>query len=86
MYVASAAEDSWADPEGEFLSTLGANPVYDLGTDGLPTSMMPAVDQPVHGELGYHVRNGKHDLTWADWQQYLAFADRHLQQGHLQTS
>lgn len=78
-YVASAADDSWADPEGEFLSTLGASAVYQLlGTEGLPTTTMPAVDQPVHGQLGYHVRSGKHDLTWADWQQYLAFADRHF--------
>ena len=78
-YVASAAEDSWADPEGEFLSAAGANPVYRLlDTSGLPTSTMPSVDQPVHGQVGYHVRTGKHDLKWADWQQYLAFADRHL--------
>jgi len=39
---------------------------------------MPPVDQPVHGQLGYHVRAGKHDLTWQDWQQYLTFADRHF--------
>ena len=78
-YVASAAEDLWADPEGEFLSAAGANPVYRLlNTSGLPTNTMPSEDQPVHGRVGYHVRTGKHDLKWADWQQYLAFADRHL--------
>ena len=78
-YVASAAKDAWADPEGEFLSTLGASPVYQLlGTEGLPTDTMPDIDHPVHGQLGYHVRAGKHDLTWQDWQHYLKFADRHL--------
>lgn len=78
-YVASAAEDSWADPEGEFLSVSGASPVYRLlGTEGLPIDKMPTVGQPVHGQLGYHVRAGKHDLKWQDWQQYLAFADRHF--------
>ena len=49
-----------------------------LGTDGLPVRDMPAVDQPVQGTIGYHVRSGGHDLTDADWRQYLAFADRHL--------
>jgi hypothetical protein len=79
LYVASAVEDRWADPKGEFLAALGADPVYRLlGTEGLPVRDMPAVDQPVHGTIGYHVRSGGHDLADADWRQYLAFADRHL--------
>lgn len=77
--VASAVEDTWADPEGEFASLLGAKPVYQLlGVQGLPTTTIPAVDQSVHGGTGYHVRSGKHDLTWCDWRQYLAFAERHF--------
>ena len=78
VYVASADRDLWADPRGEFLSCLHADPVYRLlGTAGLPTKTMPPLDTPAQGTIGYHVRTGGHALSEYDWQRYMDFADKH---------
>ncbi len=80
VYIASAEKDLWADPKGEFLSGIYANPVYALfGLTGLPSTEMPPLNQPVQsGYIGYHFRSGQHDLTKYDWMQYLNFADKHF--------
>ena len=80
VYVASATEDEWADPEGEFLSALYASPVYELyGKKGLAVSSMPKSEQPsIEGYVGYHIRTGKHDITLYDWQQYIKFANKYF--------
>ncbi len=80
VYVASASEDSWADPKGEFLSAKLATPVYQLfGLSGLAAEDMPEINSPIQsGSIGYHIREGKHDVTDFDWQQYIYFAKQHL--------
>ena len=82
-YVASASEDEWADPQGEFLSCVHAAPAYRLyGKQGLESDKMPAVGGHLHGgSIGYHLRGGKHNLTLEDWKQYMDFADRHWKRG-----
>jgi hypothetical protein len=82
VYVASALEDRWADPRGEFLAAKAAEPVYALfGLEGLGVEEWPPPDTPVGDVLGYHVRSGGHDVTLYDWERYLDFADRHLGAG-----
>jgi hypothetical protein len=78
LYVASADEDLWADPRGEFLSLAASSPVFALwGDPPIRDGDMPAIDTPlVVGRRGYHVRTGGHNLTPYDWDRYADFADR----------
>ncbi len=78
LYVASADEDLWADPRGEFLSLAAASPVYALfGDPPIAADAMPALETPlIAGRRGYHVRKGGHDLTPYDWDRFADFADR----------
>lgn len=78
VYVASASGDQWADPKGEYLSLYHAGPVYELyGLKPLKSPVPPGLEKPVRTEsMGYHMRNGKHDILLYDWTNYMDFADK----------
>jgi hypothetical protein len=78
VYIASAEEDRWADPRGEYLSGYHAAPVYNLYDPTVLDFESPDIDSPVNTtKIAYHIRSGGHNVTIFDWQQYLDFADRH---------
>ncbi|HMP77991.1 MAG TPA: acetylxylan esterase [Pirellulaceae bacterium] len=79
-YIASAIEDQWADPKGEFLAARAAGPAYELfGLEGIQADAMPEVDQPIGASIGYHIRSGGHDVTDYDWDQWIRFARQHFE-------
>lgn len=78
VYVASASNDHNADPEGEFRSWQMASAAWAGG------SKETAGDFPSPGEarlpegvpLGYHLRDGEHDVESFDWAAWLDWADQ----------
>lgn len=80
LYVASGAEDLWADPRGEYLSAYHASEVYRLlGKTGLTQEASPAVGEAiVRSDVGYHHRAGGHSIERYDWLRFLEFAEYHL--------
>lgn len=74
LYVASASEDLWADPKGEFLATKYAGELYQqLGGQPLALSEFPAPNTASVGQVSYHLREGKHDIIAWDWKHYVEF-------------
>lgn len=78
VYVASAEEDTWADPKGEYLGLYHASPVYQLFNFKVLASVEPPpLETPAYGDRqGYHIRPGKHALIAYDWQRFMDFADK----------
>lgn len=79
VLVCSAEEDKWADPKGEFLSCVGAAPVYELLETGtFSATEMPKIHSLIDSKIGYHIRAGKHDVTEVDWKVFIDFMDKWL--------
>ena len=75
VYVASAENDQWADPKGEYLSACYAGAAYQLYETSSPSeAQLQGVK--LHHNVGYHIRPGGHDVTEYDWQCFLDFCDK----------
>jgi hypothetical protein len=77
LYVASADEDLWSDPRGEFMALAHTSPVFALwGEPAIAPEAMPPLEQPMRsGRRGYHIRRGPHNLTPYDWDRFVDCAD-----------
>lgn len=80
LYITSASEDLWAGPEGEFEAARRASEIWKLyERPGLSISEFPKVNTPaIDGCVGYHLREGKHELAPYDWERFMDFADKHM--------
>ncbi len=80
VYIASAAEDLWADPKGMYLGLSAAQPVFSLyGLEtGLSEVIPPVNEQIIKSHMGFHNREGKHNMTPYDWQQFIRFANEYF--------
>ncbi|WP_207534382.1 alpha/beta hydrolase family protein [Desertivirga arenae] len=79
VYTTNATLDRWADPRGSYLALLNARPVYDLYKKrSALVPDLPSVNSPiVNSIIGYHYREGIHDLNAYDWEKFIRFANFH---------
>lgn len=81
LYVSSAQDDVWADPNSEFLGAMATNEAYELfSLDGLVCpDEFPKVPSTFHeGQIGYHIRPGSHFLSRYDWQKFIEYRNIHM--------
>lgn len=76
LCVGSASEDTWADPNSEYLGCCAASPAWEqAGKTGFvhPDRLPVAVDVLQEGNISYHLTQGTHYLGRNDWHQYMKF-------------
>jgi hypothetical protein len=77
LYTTNATKDLWADPTGSYISVLEAKKVYDFY--GKPSALTPEPPPPntpiIKSTIGYHIREGEHNLTAYDWSNFIRFAN-----------
>jgi hypothetical protein len=77
LYIDCASEDLWGDPKGCYVSLYNSLPVFRLLKTGadIPGAMPPLNRQVISGKVGFHIRDGVHDMLLKDWNYFMNFAD-----------
>lgn len=82
LYVASAKDDLWADPQGAFNSIKFAKSAFELyGLEALPDDMQtypPTGEACFCESMAVHMREGWHDINAEDWKFYLDYMDKYF--------
>ena len=81
VFVGAAIKDVWADTDNQFLSCVAASPVWGLyGSQGLiaPDKMPECWDTFTDGDVGFHLRDGKHFHSRTDWIVYMDAVKKYL--------
>ena len=74
VFCGAALEDTWADPDSQFLSCVAASKAWEcFGKKGLiaPDRLPKAGDTFHEGSVRYHLRSGTHYLSRTDWNLYM---------------
>ena len=76
VLVGSAAEDAWADPVSQFLCCVAAGKAFEK--EFSCENRLPKIDDKyLQGDLGFHMRKGKHYFSRKDWQRLIEFINIH---------
>lgn len=78
LYVACADEDLWGDPAGSYMALCNAASVFGILNEpsNIPLRMPPLNKQIISGQLGFHIRDGGHNMLLKDWNWFMDFADK----------
>lgn len=77
LYVDCASEDLWGDPKGSYIALYNAVPVFQLFNSDtkIPETMPPLNKQITGGKVGFHIRDGVHDMLLKDWNWFMNMGD-----------
>ena len=79
LYIASATNDHYADPVGEYLSGKYASKAWNLyGKKGLEDTQYPEPANLIGSDVGYYLRVGEHEFMPENWDALLEFIEKHL--------
>ena len=73
VYVSSASDDYWADPENEYLSCIAASPAFENGFAVTDEDFPSPLYKSHSGDIGYHIRRGAHYHSREDWNMCIEF-------------